>query len=92
MLTTMATAVGMKNSAPAFRADTDGVRHEDWYDYAINTIVIPGEGVDASVVTDDMVTMYVEVTGAYNYDTSIGGTATAVMVTANILEITEAAE
>lgn len=80
------------NMAPAFRADTDGSKREAWYEYDINTIVLPGEGVDAQVVADDMVTLYVEVTGAFTYDTTIGGTATAVMVTAHIVDITEAVE
>lgn len=46
----------------------------------------------SQVITDDLVTMYVEVLMAYEYDTSIGGTATAVMVSANMLEVTGAAD
>ena len=76
----------------AFRANTGGEKKSSWYDYDVNTIVVADESLVSQVITDDLVTMYVEVLMAYEYDTSIGGTATAVMVSANMLEVTGAAD
>ena len=70
-----------------FRADTSGEAQASWYDYSINTIVAADAELVKTVVTGDLVTMYVEVGGSYDYDTQIGGSTTAVMVFANILTV-----
>lgn len=70
-----------------FRANTGGV-DGDWYDFDINTIVMAKPEIVATVVTDDLVKMYVTVTGAYTYDTQVGGSTTAVAVVASIVENT----
>ncbi len=72
----------------AFRADTSGEWKEAWYDYDVNTIVIADPEIVKTVVTDDLVTMCVQIVGALDYDTQIGGSTTAVSVIANIVEVT----
>ncbi|MDR0959041.1 MAG: DUF2510 domain-containing protein [Propionibacteriaceae bacterium] len=72
----------------SIRVDTAGERPESVWDYDVNTIVTANEDLLKTIVKDDLVTLYVSVMRAYTYDTSIGGTATAVMVTANIIEVT----
>ena len=42
----------------------------------------------ANVVKDDLVTIYVEVAGAYRYDTTLGGSMTVPRFTANIVDVT----
>ncbi len=68
-----------------FRADTGGTKG-DWYDYDVNTIVTADSDKVKKVVADDILKLYVEVVSSYSYDTSIGGTATAVLVQANIIK------
>jgi len=68
-----------------FRADTGGTKG-DWYDYDVNTIVTADSDKVKKVVADDVLKLYVEVVSSYSYDTSIGGTATAVLVQANIIK------
>lgn len=72
-----------------FRANTGG-DSADWYDHDTNTILVASNDPEilGDVVTDDTFEAYVEVLGAYDYDTTIGGTATAVLVSVNIIEVT----
>lgn len=55
------------------------------YDYEHNTLAFSGDG-DATcpvldpLVQDDIVKLWVTVSGAYNYETTIGGTATAIAI------------
>ncbi len=76
------------NTAPAFRANTSGEKKRRWYDYPVNTLVIPGDDIEATVVTDDLVTLYVEVREAFSYSTTMGGSTTVPAVTAHVVEIT----
>lgn len=69
-----------------FRANTSGEQFADWWDYETNTIVGADASIVAQVVTDDLAKMYVQIAGGMEYETSIGGTATATVVVANILE------
>ena len=75
--------------ATQFRASVAGARQDAWYDYDIN-VVIAGASppVVANVVKDDLVTIYVEVAGAYRYDTTLGGSMTVPRFTANIVDVT----
>ncbi|MGW5151315.1 DUF2510 domain-containing protein [Rhodococcus koreensis] len=77
--------------ATQFRASVAGARQDAWYDYDIN-VVISGSSppVVANVVKDDLVTVYVEVTGSYRYDTTLGGSMTVPRFTANIVDVTGA--
>lgn len=68
-----------------FRVDTGGTK-ADWYDYDINTVVAADPSIVTTIVTDDLVKMYITVTGAYSYDTQIGGSTTAVAVLAGVVE------
>lgn len=71
----------------AFRANT-GASPSRSYDYDVNTVVRGAADILAPVIEDDLVTIYAEVAGAYNYDTTMGGSATALELTANIIDVT----
>jgi hypothetical protein len=73
----------------AFRADTGPSPMTDPYDYDHNTFITAhASGMVADVVEEDMVTMFVEVQGAYTYDTQIGGSTTVPALLVNIIEPT----
>lgn len=73
----------------AFRANTGGEVQENSYQYDTNTIVQEGTpGLFDEVVTDDLVTLYVEIDGVMKYDTTIGGSTSAPKVSAYIVEVT----
>jgi len=76
----------------SIRANTGPTQRSKRYDYDANTIVRTELTVDSidlfsDVVQDDHVKMLVEVEGTYSYDTTIGGSATAIEVTAYDLEV-----
>ncbi len=76
----------------SIRANTGATQQSRRYDYEANTLVnaepsVDGVDIFSDVVQDDHVKMLVEVEGSYSYDTAIGGSATAVEVTAYDLEI-----
>jgi hypothetical protein len=72
----------------AFLARTDGAQHADWFDFEQNTLVQAGDAaLLASVVEDDLVTMYVDVLGSFSYDTQIGGNTTVPHVHVNMIEV-----
>ena len=74
-----------------FRANTAAAPQSSWYDYDVNSIVAAPTGQTnmlANVVEGDLVTMYVEVVGAYSYDTQIGGNTTAPQFKVNIITVT----
>lgn len=67
------------------RLDLSHTVQEYSYDYEHNTIASSGDGeancpVLDPLVQDDIVKLWVTVLGAYSYDTTIGGTATAIAV------------
>lgn len=68
------------------RVNTDGQQVES-YDFDINTVVDSGLASFSEVVEDDLVTMWVSVTGSETYDTTVGGSVTAPKVEANIIEV-----
>jgi hypothetical protein len=73
----------------AFRADTGPAPVTDPYDYHQNTFITAHDsGMVANIVEKDIVTMFVEVKGAYTYDTQIGGSTTAPSLLVNIIETT----
>lgn len=69
------------------RVNTDGAQ-VDYYDMDINTVASQGLASFSDVVEDDLVTMWVEVTGSTTYDTTIGGSVTAPTVDVNIIQTT----
>ena len=74
-----------------FRANTAAAPSSAWYDYDVNSIVNAPAGqsnILTNVVEGDLVTMYVEVIGAYSYDTQIGGNTTAPQFQVNIITVT----
>lgn len=62
--------------ADTFRADVDGVRHADQFDYDTNTILSNVKGDVSDLVEDDMFQASVIVVGSYSYETSLGGETT----------------
>lgn len=72
----------------AIRVNTSPVQQSRRYNYDINTYVVAGNlDVFSDVVQGDHVKILLEVTGARTYDTTIGGSATAVMGTAYDVEV-----
>lgn len=76
----------------SIRANTGPTQQSKRYDYDANTLVrteLSADSIDlfSDVVQDDHVKMLVEVEGTYSYDTTIGGSATAIEVTAYDLEV-----
>lgn len=68
----------------AFRANTGGEQQEYSYKYDVNTMVSTADPAQVSeIVEDDLVKMYVRVTGALTYSTTIGGSTTAPQVQIN---------
>lgn len=68
------------------RVNTDG-QQVGVYDFDINTIVTAGLASFKEVVEDDLVALWVGVTGSETYDTTMGGSVTAPKVEANIVEV-----
>lgn len=70
------------------RVNTGPTQQSRQYDYDVNTMVLAGTpDVFAEVVQGDHVKMLVEVVGAMTYDTTIGGSATAVMTMGYDVEV-----
>ncbi|WP_327696241.1 hypothetical protein [Streptomyces sp. NBC_00459] len=59
------------------RADVDGVRHANAYQYPTNTVLKGDASAFAQIVTGDSFRAKVEVSGSITYDTQIGGATTA---------------
>lgn len=77
----------------AFRANTDGVIRDDWYDYEHNTLVVARDpDIVNDVLAGDIVKMHVEVVEAFTYETQIGGSTTVPLVAVNIIEIIGSSE
>jgi hypothetical protein len=73
----------------AFRADTGPAPVMDPYDYDQNTFITAHHsGMVANIVENDIVTMFVEVQGAYTYDTQIGGSTTVPSLLVNMIDTT----
>lgn len=59
-----------------FRANVDGKRHSETYDYDTNTVLTGDSSRLVALVEDDMFSARVTVVGSYSYDTQIGGNTT----------------
>ncbi|MEH3157077.1 MAG: hypothetical protein PGN29_17750 [Gordonia paraffinivorans] len=72
----------------AFRASVDG-QPQDYNTFTTNTVVTEGlSGILTNVVQDDLVTIYARVEGAFSYDTTMGGSATAPKLRAYVVDVT----
>ncbi|WP_156516077.1 MULTISPECIES: hypothetical protein [unclassified Rhodococcus (in: high G+C Gram-positive bacteria)] len=71
-----------------FRANTSAVGGTQWYDFDLNTIVNFDPTVGRDVVDKDIVTLYAEIMGSQTYTTTLGGNETALVLKANIIEVT----
>src|SRR5258708_23506478 len=61
----------------------------DPYDYDQNTFITAHHsGMVANIVENDIATMFVEVQGAYTYDTQIGGSTTVPSLLVNMIDTT----
>lgn len=71
-----------------FRANTGGEQQEQSYNYDVNTMINAADPAKvADIVADDLVKMYVRVTGALTYDTAIGGSTTVPQAVINSHEL-----
>ena len=70
-----------------FRANADGVRHAEPYDYETNTIFAGDPSDLANLVEDDEFRANVTVTGSYSYDTQIGGNTTAPQLSVESIQV-----
>lgn len=72
----------------SIRVNTGPAQQSRQYDYDVNTMVLAGKpDVFANVVQGDHVKMLVEVGGSMTYETTIGGSATAVMTMGYDVEV-----
>lgn len=72
----------------SIRVNTGPAQQSRRYNYDVNTILLVGApDVFADVVQGDHVKMLVEVSGSMTYDTTIGGSASAVMALAYDVEV-----
>jgi cytoskeletal protein RodZ len=73
----------------SFRADSNtyDMREYGYWIGGENTIAYGSADQLAEVVTDDIVKMYVTVIGGTSYETTIGGTATAIEVRVNHIKV-----
>ncbi|MEV4344997.1 hypothetical protein AB0J83_11020 [Actinoplanes sp. NPDC049596] len=71
----------------AFRANADGVRHAESYDYDTNTLFSGDATTLKSLVEDDQFRAKVTVLGSYSYDTQMGGNTTAPQLIVESIEI-----
>ena len=62
--------------AEGFRANIDGVRHVDKWEYSTNTVLSGDSAALADVVEGDLFMAQVLVVGPYSYDTQLGGNTT----------------
>jgi hypothetical protein len=62
-----------------FRANVDGVQHDEWYDYDTNTI-LQGRPRRTDIVADDTFRAEVSVLGSYTYETPMGGSMAVPML------------
>ncbi|BBH71849.1 hypothetical protein ACTI_85340 [Actinoplanes sp. OR16] len=70
-----------------FRANVDGVRHSESYEYDTNTILDGYISDLADLVEDDEFRAKVTVSGSYSYDTQIGGNTTAPQLSVDAIEV-----
>jgi hypothetical protein len=71
-----------------FRANTSAVGGTQWYDFELNTIVNFDPTIGQGVVEKDIVMLYAEIVGSQTYTTTLGGNETALVLKANIIEVT----
>lgn len=70
-----------------FRANVDGAKHSQWYDYDTNTIMLGSDALFAEVVQDDIFRAEVTVAGAYSYTTTMGGSMTVPQLSVDRIEV-----
>lgn len=74
-----------------FRSNIATAPQENTWDYSLNSVVtVAGEGdcpMLANVVQDDVVKMWVTSTGAFTYDTQIGGSTSVPMFVVRKVEV-----
>jgi hypothetical protein len=71
-----------------FRADTSAVEGNQWYEFDHNTIVNFDPVIGREIIDGDVVTLYAEVAGSRSYETTLGTSETALVLKANMIDIT----
>lgn len=79
-----------------FRANTGPAPTEYSYEYEVNTLVVAPDEDECPVlddfVQDDHIKVWATILGAYEYDTTIGGTATAVLLEVESIQLLDPQE
>ncbi|MBD0841009.1 hypothetical protein [Streptomyces sp. TRM68416] len=75
----------------AFRADVDGVRHAEAYEYPTNTVLTGDEAALDQIVMGDAFRAKVEVTGTLTYETQIGGSTTVPQLQVDAIKVIDPA-
>lgn len=70
-----------------FRANVDGARHSEWYDYDTNTVLTGTPLVLGDLVKDDIFRAEVDVSGSLSYDTTMGGSTTVPKLQVTKIEV-----
>lgn len=70
-----------------FRADVDGVRHDDWYDYDVNTVLIAEPELLADLVEGDLFRAEAVIRGSMQYETTLGGQMTVPQLYVRLIEV-----
>lgn len=55
-----------------FRANVDGVRHREWYEYDTNTVLTADEALIDDLANEDMFEAKVIVSGEFSYESTFG--------------------
>ena len=78
----------------AFRANTgpNSVPADSWYEFEQNTVLGGEEATFADLVQDDLFKAKVSVTGAFSYDTQIGGSTVVPSFYVNEIEVYDSVE
>lgn len=74
--------------ADAFRANVDGVKHAESYEYDTNTILVGSEDALRDLVADDLFVARVTVDGSLSYETMMGGETTVPRLRVDSIKVT----
>ncbi|WP_416970132.1 hypothetical protein [Streptomyces sp. 4F14] len=74
-----------------FRADVDGVRHVESYEYPTNTILTGDAAQLERFIVGDTFEAKVEMNGSLTYETQVGGSLTVPQLHVDSMEMTSAA-
>ncbi|WP_409236081.1 hypothetical protein [Streptomyces sp. PA5.6] len=73
--------------AETIRANVDGIRHAEAYEYPTNTVLTGDAKTFAEVVVDDKFAAKVEVSGSISYENQLGGETTAPLLHVDSVDV-----